>query len=102
MYSLEIRSHVEEDVEAARDYYNAQSPYLGERFYGEVLDRFEDLIYNPEYYSFTDGKNIFRQVRLCSFPYVVFYEVVDDKVIVYSVTSTHQHPSKRFGKPLHS
>ena len=40
----------------------------------------------------------FRQAVLRRFPYLVIYEIENDKVIVYSVLNAKRHPAKRYKK----
>jgi toxin ParE1/3/4 len=78
-----LRQEASEDVEEARDYYEAQKPNLGQAF----LDRLNELLARigamPEMYGFA-----WRDVRaalLRRFAHVVYYRVHADRVEVLAV-----------------
>lgn len=43
-------------------------------------------------------QSIIRDVKVDRFPYVIIFEVTKDKVLVYSVHNTYQHPKRRLRK----
>lgn len=81
-------------TKSAIDYYDHISPSLGERFFIELLETYQKLSANPQYYSFISASrdtNI-RDVRLPSFPYVVIYEILDNAVYIISVMNCYWKP----------
>jgi toxin ParE1/3/4 len=95
-HQLIIRKTAAEDTAEAYDYYESMQPGLGDRFLAEVLERYQDISENPQYYGFIDEKHCIRDVKLRHFPYLVVYELEGDAVIVYAVHCAYRHPDKRF------
>ncbi len=97
-YQLIIREEAHLDAKEAYNYYEEKSPGLGERFLQELIQRYKDIIEHPEYYGFIDEQKVIRDVKLRHFPYLVVYEISDDKVIVYSVFNGSKSPNKKVPK----
>ena len=85
-----LRPEAEQDLEAARDYYDEQAG-LGQAFVdrvSEVLDRIGDT---PRLYAV-----IWKTVRSCQtrrFPYVIYYRVRTDFVEVLAVLHGRRNPT---------
>jgi hypothetical protein len=92
-YSIEIRPLAKLEIFEAFDWYDAQREGLGLEFLEGLDDFYKSLIRNPFTYSFYDEP--VRQGRLKRFPYTVVYEVIDLKIIIYSVFMIRQDPSKK-------
>lgn len=91
-YELIIRADALADMDKAYDWYERRQPGLGERFLQQL-----DLCFNAVYTSPNSHVTVYGQFRRAvvqHFPYVVFYEVEADKVVVYSVFHTSQNPKK--------
>lgn len=97
-YKLAILKSAAQDTLEAYNYYEGLQQGLGDRFLTEVLERYNDIIKHPKYYGFINEENIVRDVMLRSFPYLVVYEIEDDKVIIFSVHSTYRNPERKFRK----
>ena len=97
-YQLIIRDEAHLDSLEAYNYYEENSPGLGERFVQELVQRYNDIAEHPEYYGFIDEQKIIRDVKLRHFPYLVVYEINNDKVIVYSVFNGYKNPDKKVPK----
>lgn len=97
-YQLIIREAAHSDAKEAYDYYEEKSPGLGEHFLQELIQRYNDIIDHPEYYGFIDEQKIIRDVKLRHFPYLVVYEISNDKVIIYSVFNGYKNPTKKVPK----
>jgi len=95
-YNLIIKDAAILDIQVAYLYYEQQQDGLGERFLGELNKRFEAITQHPEYYSFIDNKQVFRDVLVNNFPYVVVYAVIEAEVRVYAICSTHRHPANKY------
>ena len=97
-YQLIIREEAHLDANKAYTYYEQKSPGLGERFLQELIQRYNEISEHPEYYGFIDEHKIIRDVKLRHFPYLVVYEINNDKVIVYSVFNGYKNPNKKVTK----
>jgi toxin ParE1/3/4 len=92
-YNIEIRPLAKLEILEAFDWYDAQREGLGLEFL-EALDSFyASLNRNPFSYSYYDEP--VRQGTLKRFPYTVVFEVIDSKIIIYSVFMIKQDPSKK-------
>lgn len=94
-YRLVIKQGAVWDTQAAYDYYERQKPGLGERFLEHLIARYDDLSTDPQNYSFLSGdkREILRDVKLRTFPFVVIFEIsATDEVVIYAVRNTHRKP----------
>lgn len=89
------------DANEAYTFYEEKSPGPGERFLQELIQRYNQIIEHPEYFGFIDEKKIIRDVKLRHFPYLIVYEIDNDKVIVYSVFNGYKNPDKKFPDKYH-
>ena len=92
-YNIEIRPLAKLEIFEAYDWYDVQREGLGLEFLEELDVFYASLIRNPFSYSFYDEP--VRQGRLNRFPYTVVFEVIESKIIVYSVFMIRQDPSKK-------
>ena len=92
-YSIEIRPLARLEIFEAYDWYDGQRDGLGLEFLEELDVFYASLYRNPFSYSFYDEP--VRQGRLNRFPYTVVFEVIESKIIIYSVFMIRQDPSKK-------
>jgi plasmid stabilization system protein ParE len=93
-YKLEIREEAEEEIFEAYSWYEQQTPGLGQRFIGELEAIFQKITLNPQHYKIV--KSVFRQASVKNFPFVVYFEITNNNIVVYSVFHTMRKPHKRF------
>lgn len=91
-YNLVIVEEAYLETLEAYNYYEEKQQGLGETFLLSLQKRYIDLSRNPQYYSFisNDSAQIFRDVKVDKFPYVVIFEISETDVIIYSVHLTHK------------
>ena len=80
---LLVRPEAENDLAAARDWYDRKRFGLGDEFLDELalaMKALEDNTHQARLYY----RN-FRRVLLRRFPYKVFYQVVGERIIVFRV-----------------
>jgi len=95
-YEIELRSLAAIETIEAYDWYEQQRKGLGDEFIKELENFFSILIRNPNTYSYYDKP--VRQGKIKRFPYVVVYEVVKSRIVVYSVFMSKQDPEKKRSK----
>jgi plasmid stabilization system protein ParE len=97
MYNLIIKNEAYLDALQAYLYYENEQPGLGDRFLNTLLLCYDALAKNPQYYSFvSDNKGqIFRDIKVDKFPYLVVFEISGNDVIVFAVHNTHKKPLRR-------
>jgi hypothetical protein len=85
---LEIaQSEFDETVE----YYNSESPGLGDSFLLEVLNAIEQIKLFPNaWHPFSD---VTRRCQLRRFPYGLIYQIVDTDILIVAVANLHRKPA---------
>ena len=91
-YNLLITKQAMLDEMEAYHYYEDIRPGLGDRFIESVENRYAALSQHPDYYSYSDGNKIIRDVAIDGFPYLIIYEIAGDDVVVFSIHSTYKNP----------
>jgi plasmid stabilization system protein ParE len=91
-----VRAEAEEDLDAARDWYEQKRTGLGGEFLDEFAAAMRTLELNPErerlYY-----RN-FRRVIFRRFPYKIFYQIIGVRVVVFRVLHAKQDHEHRIEK----
>jgi toxin ParE1/3/4 len=86
-----FRYEARDDIQTAFEYYEAIRPGLGKKFLGHLYDALERIELLPELHGI-----VWRSVRaapLKKFRYVVYYEVIADRVEVIAVMHGARHAS---------
>lgn len=81
------------NVADAFEYYEFSQTGLGEYFLESLEATYLTIAKNPEMYRF--AFDMFRQVKLKNFPYLVIYSVEGNEIIVAKVFNTYQNPLKK-------
>lgn len=81
------------DIEDSLECYSEINDTLPKRFYDNVLKNVLLLTKNP--YLFQIKFDSFRELPLKKFPYVIVYEIIDNKVIIIAVFHTSKNPDKK-------
>jgi plasmid stabilization system protein ParE len=93
MYQLQISSAARNDLADAFSWYDKQQKGLGNEFLQEVFLTLDVVTNNPFLFAVKfSGK--FRFGKLNRFPYLIVYEIVDDKIIVNAIFHTSRNPSR--------
>ena len=90
-----LRSTAEEDIAAAVDWYERQSPGLGDRFLVSVRRTLERIGHHPEAYPMVHPPNL-RRILLPDFPYGLFYLIEPERAVVTACFHVRRSP-KRWG-----
>ncbi len=89
---LEILPEAEDDITAARRWYEGQRYGLGDEFIAELDDLLPHLAATPEMHQvIADGV---RRAKVTRFPYLVFYRVFPDRVEVLAVLHGSRNPNE--------
>lgn len=103
MYRLVAESEVEQDIEAAFDWYEDQQPGLGVEFLEELRHSYDRIATGPRHYSKLIAG--FRRALLRRFPFGVYFVVEPDRVVVLAVLHLARDPriwQQRVATPAHS
>ena len=91
-YNLIITEIAELHALEAAIYYEEQQIGLSERFLSELEDVYKKIAEHPQYYSYISLQEVYRDISLDKFPYVVIYQVYNNDVIVVDVFHTNRKP----------
>ncbi len=86
-YSIEITEEAEWEIKVAKAWYNEQSEGLGDRF-SETIKQHINLLKNP----IKDHKPVYknnRRVLVKGFPYVIYYQRVDESLLIKIIAVLH-------------
>lgn len=95
-YQLITKEVAFKDIEAAYDYYEEQSPGLGDRFMAHLNLVYKSISLYPTNFAYIDSKKVLRDKVFKIFPYTVIYRIEGDAVIVFAVFNCYQNPEKRY------
>ncbi len=89
-----VRPEAEQDLAAARAWYDEKRPGLGDEFVDEFVAAMRALEESPEreriYYR------EFRRIIFRRFPYKLFYQVIGDRIVVFRVLHAKQDYLPKF------
>ena len=92
MKKVKILRSALEDLKDGREFYNIQSPGIGEYFLDTLFSEIDSLaLYggiHPKRHGF------FRQLST-RFPYAVYYDLIENMVFVFHVLDCREDPKKR-------
>jgi toxin ParE1/3/4 len=80
------------DLSSILDYIAAHSPQGADRVRTRIRTLIELLAQNPHIGIRTDDPSI-RRLTTLPYPYLVFYEVIDDEIIIHAVRHAARNPS---------
>jgi hypothetical protein len=87
-HKIDIRPRAAIDICDGFDRYEAQQAGLGHEFLQELEVFFNNVLVNPFTHPYYDTP--VRQGGIGSFPYMVYFEVLIESIIVYDVLMTNQ------------
>jgi len=94
--TVEFHPAVQRDFNETLDHYEAQGGlHLADRFEREFRACLAAVQAGPSQFSFYLKSDVFRRIRLESFPYVVIYREMADSVRITALKHEKRHP--RFG-----
>ena len=88
-YRLVILPKAQAEMAHAVDRYELQQAKLGKRFISCVDKLFNIILKNP--FQFSEKTPPFREALVAKFPYLIIYQINDNKIVVYSVFHTSQN-----------
>ena len=98
VYKIVITEQAKEDTQTAYDYYEEQRQDLGEEFLKELVKKYDDLTEDPQHYGYIDNQDIIRDVKIDRFPFVIIFEIIEQRVFVYAIHNTYRHPKRKLKK----
>ncbi len=92
-YELEIKAEANFEIIQSYLYYESKILGLGDKFENQLEEYFNRITKFPFHYEVK--RKPYREAFIKKFPFVIIYEVIDNKVVVYSVFNTNRNPLKK-------
>jgi len=93
--NIEILSSAYEDLKTGRNFYEQQSPELGDYFFDSIFSDIDSLILYAGIHQKYRG--YFRKLSNV-FPYAIYYKIEDGTVSVRRILDCRQEPYKIINK----
>lgn len=78
------------ELDKAVEYYNSESPGLGDQFLLQVLSTLELIRQYPEgWHPFTHNT---RRCQTQRFPYGIIYQILESEILIVAVAHLHREP----------
>jgi plasmid stabilization system protein ParE len=78
------------ELDEAVEYYNAESPGLGDRFLIEALAAFERIKqFQRAWHPYTENT---RRCQTHRFPYGIVYQILESEILIVAVANLHKRP----------
>ncbi len=90
-YLIEFLSSALIEEADAYLFYESQLKGLGDKFLLELESALSRVTQNPSHYSYSDWTKTVRDISLDKFPFVIIFQVLDDKIIVYNIHHTKKN-----------
>ncbi len=87
---LTLRQGVRSDLAGAASWYDDQRPGLGHDFIAEARQLFQLIADRPAQFRAVD-KDV-RRAQLTRFPYVVYFLVEPEELVILAVVHKRRHP----------
>ena len=87
---IQFLSVAESELAQAIEFYESQTPGLGRIFYTEINESLELIRLYPE--GWQHITKLTRKCCLRKFPYLILYGVIDNVIVVSSISHQHRHP----------
>lgn len=91
---VELYKRASHDLERIIDWYELQSPGLSIYFLQEVEENLNKILSHP--YSYKSVTSEIKRCLLKRFPYIIYYTLYRDAVVVLRVRGKRQKPLKRY------
>jgi len=92
IYELIIQEEVSLEILEAYIYYENAQKGLGEKFMKQLNKYFLRI---QSHLKHLEIKKYYREAFIKKFPYLIVFDIIDNKIIILSVFNTHQNPTKR-------
>jgi plasmid stabilization system protein ParE len=87
-YSVYLTRSAQKDIDISRNFYESQSPGLGEYFYDSIIADLDSLKFMAGIHPIHFG---FHRKLASRFPFTIYYEIENDRrVIVHALFHTRK------------
>jgi toxin ParE1/3/4 len=89
-YTLLIQKEAWVELQNAFEWYEEQKQGLGYEFIEKVQACYENLVDNPHRFPHINPN--YRRIKTDRFPYILFYEIEDETIIIGRIRHIKQKP----------
>jgi len=90
IYQLSLTELAQEDLHIAQSFYEKQTVTLGDYFIDSLLVDLESLRFYAGIHEQHFG---YYKMLAKRFPFAIYYDLEENKVIVHAILDSRQHPS---------
>ncbi|MEO5644786.1 MAG: type II toxin-antitoxin system RelE/ParE family toxin [Bacteroidia bacterium] len=94
--SIFVLDEANVQIDNAFDWYEEQQPTLGAKFVLHLDKAFDLILELP--FGFPARRRDYRECYIGTFPFVIIYRVVNNKIIIHKVFHTSRNPKKKRAK----
>lgn len=87
---IELTTGVDSDSDSTYEWYEKQEQGIGRQFAKNLLDLLENIQLQP--FSFPTSHAVFRKALMRKFPYAVYFQIFDEKIVVIAIIHGARHP----------
>lgn len=95
-FSFELTEEAKKDISNSFDFYESEQVGLGKNFLENLDLCFKSISENP--FKHPSKRGTFREALVPKFPFLVVFETLEDKILVYAVFHTSRNPKRKFRK----
>lgn len=92
-FTLEIKIEAIAEIEDAYYWYEERQPKLGVKFQKQLDRSIKSIFKAPNGFKLVYKNQ--RQIPVDKFPFVIVYEVLEAKIVIFSVFHTSRNPDER-------
>ena len=90
MKSFELQPRADRELSKSAGYYEEQVPGLGDRFLDDFMALMRRLVDHPRSGSIVEDE--IRVARFRRFPYDVYYQIEETRLVVLAITDQRREP----------
>jgi toxin ParE1/3/4 len=89
---LVVRAAARLEIEEAAEWYEGREPDLGVAFLEAVEALFGRIEHTPQQFAPINAREPYHRALVARFPYHVFFEILEDRVVVIAVAHERRRP----------
>ncbi|MBK1814701.1 type II toxin-antitoxin system RelE/ParE family toxin [Luteolibacter yonseiensis] len=90
--AIELTVGADSDSDAAYEWYERQEQGAGRYFDRQLLHLLENIRMRP--FSFPTSHAVFRKALMRKFPYAVYFQIFDEKIVVIAIIHGARNPRR--------
>jgi plasmid stabilization system protein ParE len=90
--AIELTPAADSDSDEAYSWYEAQESGAGRYFDRRLIEQLKIIAVRP--FSFPPSHVIYRKALLKKFPYAIYFQVFDEKVLIVAIVHSARNPER--------